>query len=82
MAKYKLMGKEHLEGVSKKTGNAYNMDVLHVVALDERGSKNLTGQRVDKITVSPEDSSLLMIGETVEICFNRFGRVEYVEPVR
>lgn len=82
MAKYKLMGKEHLEGVSKKTGNAYCMDVLHVLDLDEGGAKNLAGQRVDKITVAPEDAEGLMIGETVDIVFNRFGRVEHIEPVR
>lgn len=82
MARYKLIGKEHLEGVSKKTGNAYNMDILHVVDLDERKQTNLTGNRVDKITVAPQDAARLKVGEMCEICFNRFGRVEYVESVR
>lgn len=79
MAKYQIVGVEHREGTSKKTGKPYNMDVLHCVAVNPPRDPNITGNVVDTIPVSRESGILSTIpnpGEYWDISFNRAGYVE------
>lgn len=83
MAKYKIVGVEHREGTSKKTGRPYNMDVLHVMAL--KPSPNVTGNTVDTIPIGRESGILTSTPkpeEIWEIGFNRAGFVEEAYAVK
>jgi len=79
MARYQIMGVEHREGTSKKTGRPYNMDVLHVVAAAPSRNPNVVGNTVDTIPIGRESGILTATpkpGEYYEISFNRAGFVE------
>lgn len=79
MAKYQIVGIEHREGTSKKTGKPYNMDVLHCVAAAPPRNPNITGNTVDTIPIGRDTGILATIpkpGEYWEISFNRAGYVE------
>lgn len=86
MAQYKIIGVEHLEGTSKKTGKPYNMDVLHVADLTSpRITGSVVGNKVDKITVARETGLLTRQpepGEIYEIGFTRFGFIDYIDKVK
>lgn len=85
MAQYQIVGIEHMKGTSKKSGKDYDMDILHVIDCSPPRNANLTGNRVDKITVS-RDTGLLVRppqpGEVYDIGFTRFGYVDYIDPVK
>ena len=85
MAQYKIIGVEHMKGTSKKTGKPYDMDILHVVELDPPRGNNVTGNKVDKITIS-RDSGILthapQPGEIYDIGFTRYGFVDYCDRVK
>lgn len=77
MAKYQIIGVEHREGTSKRTGRPYSMDVLHVMAM--KPSPNVVGNAVDTIPIGCDSGILAKIpkpGECYEINFNRAGYVE------
>lgn len=79
MAKYKIVGVEHREGTSKKTGRPYNMDVLHVIAVAPSRNPNVTGNTVDTIPIGRESGILTSTPKPEqiwEIGFNRAGFVE------
>lgn len=85
MAKYKIIGVEHIAGTSKKTGRPYDMDILHVMALDVPRNRVIIGNEVDKITIS-RDSGILITapnpGDIYDIGFNRSGYVDYADPCK
>lgn len=82
MAKYKIIGVEHLKGTSKKTGRPYDMDILHVESLTPPRNREFIGNEVDKITIS-RDSGILVAdpkpGQIYDIGFNRSGYVDYAD---
>lgn len=85
MAQYKIIGVEHMKGTSKKSGNPYDMDILHVEDLSPARGKEIVGNRVDKITVSRDTGLLIRTpqpGEVYDIGFTRFGFVDYIDKVK
>lgn len=82
MAKYQIVGVEHMKGTSKRTGRPYDMDILHVIADTPPRNCDIVGKQVDKITVS-RDSGILTRqpapGEVYDIGFTRTGFVDYAE---
>lgn len=82
MAKYKIIGVEHISGTSRKSGRPYDMDVLHVMAIDKPRNREFVGNEVDKITIG-RDSGILdhspVVGDVYDIGYNRAGYVEYAE---
>lgn len=85
MANYKIIGVEHMAGTSKKTGRPYDMDVLYCEDLTAPRNGNVTGHKVDKITISRDSGILTRTpnpGDIYDIGFNRFGYVEYADPVK
>lgn len=85
MAKYKIIGVEHMEGTSRKTGRPYDMDILHCVAMDKPRNREIVGNEVDKITIS-RDTGILAArpqpGDVYDIGFNRAGYVDYADPCK
>ena len=85
MAKYKIIGVEHMAGTSKKTGRPYDMDILHVMSLDAPRNREIIGNEVDKITISRDTGILTRTpepGQVYDIGFNRSGYVDYADPVK
>lgn len=85
MAKYKIVGYERNKGVSKKTGNAYDMHILHCVCSRAMSGENQAGNAVDKIVIGESEGILTGIpkpGEVWEISFNRSGRVDDAYAVK
>lgn len=82
MAKYQVVGVEHMKGTSKRTGRPYDMDILHVIAEQTPRNVEINGKQVDKITIS-RDSGILkrapMPGEVYDIGFTRSGFVDYAD---
>lgn len=85
MAQYQIIGVEHMKGTSKKTGRAYDMDILHVADLSPVRGKEIIGCPVDKITIS-RDTGILThqpaVGDVYDIGFTRFGFVDYCDKVK
>lgn len=84
MAKYKIVGVEHMAGTSKRTNRPYDMDILHVICEDAPRGREIVGQQVDKITISRDSGILLrepIPGQVYEIGFTRSGYVDYADPV-
>lgn len=82
MAKAQIVGIQYREGTSKKTGNPYKADILHVAFLDPSRQKGFTGSEVAEIWVDRSQGILSHIpkpGDVVDIGFNRSGYVEYVD---
>lgn len=85
MAKYKIVGVEHLSGTSKKTGRPYDMDILHVIAEQPPRGSEFIGNPVDKITISRDTGILVkqpVPGEVYDIGFTRTGYVDYADPCK
>lgn len=84
MAKYRIVGVEHVAGTSKRTGRPYDMDMLHVVTEEPSRKKDFVGCEADKIPIS-RDSGILTCqpqpGDIYDIGFNRAGYVDYAERV-
>ena len=82
MARYKIVGVEHMVGTSKKTGRPYDMDILHVIAEQAPRNKEIIGNLVDKITISRDTGILTKTpapGDIYDIGFNRAGYVDYAD---
>lgn len=78
MAKYKILGYEHNEGINKQ-GKPYNIHVIHAVNQRPMKGKEKDGYNVKEIVVNEGDGILLQIpavGEVWEFDFNARGRVE------
>ncbi len=82
MAKYTIVGVEHITGTSRKNGRPYDMDILHVICEMPPRGREMVGKQVDKITIS-RDTGILIYppapGQVYEIGFNRSGYVDYAE---
>lgn len=77
--KIHVEGKAHLEGVSKRTGNAYNFNQIHFLA-PARGVEGLAAQT---ITVDPAMYPIetIRVGSTYDVEFDRRGYVVGLELV-
>lgn len=85
MAKYKIIGVEHISGTSKKTGRPYDMDILHVMSMESPRNREIIGNEVDKITISRDTGILIRTpepGAVYDIGFNRSGYVDYADPCK
>ena len=85
MARYKIVGVEHMAGTSRKTGRPYDMDILHVIAESTPRNVEIVGNQVDKITISRDTGILTrqpVPGEVYDIVFTRSGYVDYADPCK
>lgn len=76
--KIKVFGKQHLSGVSKKTGNKYDFIQLHCL-VPQHG---VEGEAAKVISVSPSvvDYSSIVLGKTCSIELDFDGRVVSISP--
>lgn len=76
--KIKIFGKQHLSGVSKKTGNKYDFIQLHCL-VPQRG---VEGEAAKVISVSPSvvDYGSISLGKTFSIELDFDGRVVSISP--
>jgi hypothetical protein len=78
--KVNLVGKQHIQGVSKKTGNPYDNTIVHVT-YPESG---IDGNAVDRVfldaKVFPVES--LVVGATYDLEYNRRGFVAGFNPCK
>lgn len=78
MAKARVIGVQHKEGVSKK-GNNYNADILHVEFLDTPRAKGFTGHEVGTVWCTSDVCPIVpKVGATVDVYYSRTGYVEDV----
>lgn len=81
MAKAKVLGIHHREGVSKKTQKAYKADILHVEYLDEPRTQGFTGHEVGEVwcdCASNVCPIIPKVGDVVDVYYNRSGFVDEV----
>lgn len=77
--KIKVLGKAHLEGISKKTGNAYNFNQVHYAGK----ARGVEGEAAKTLNLDPLDYPLysIKVGETYEVEFDDRGYVVGFDPV-
>lgn len=76
MMDYKVIGIKNINYTSKKTGQVVQGTELHC-SFDD---KNVRGAAVDKFYIPQRvDISHVQIGDLVNILFNRFGSVDFVQ---
>lgn len=73
MAVYKLYGKQHLKGVSRKSGNEYDFINCHLLIIDP----NVEGQACKIVSVDPRvvDYDKLLVGQHYDFQVGFDGRV-------
>ena len=71
--KIKVLGKAHLEGVSKKTGNAYNFNQVHYLGK----ARGVEGEAAKTLNLDASEYPLYSIGvgSTYEVEFDERGYV-------
>lgn len=72
--KIKVIGKQHMQGTSKKTGNPYDFIAVHYIDRLQNG----VGERGEQISLDPafypfED---IQVGKEYDVVFGRYGRVD------
>lgn len=72
-----LIGKEHMQGISKKTGNPYSFNIAHI----ERNESGVEGKVGDKVFLDTDKFPLtdLLLGATYDLEYNSRGRVAQFE---
>lgn len=78
--KIKVLGKAHLEGVSKKTGNPYNFNQIHYLGK----ARGVEGQAALTATLDPIDYpySSIQIGVEYNMEFDGRGYIVEFTPCR
>lgn len=78
--KVQLIGKQHSEGVSRKTGKPYNFNIAHVV----RSDKDVDGMVGDRVYLDPNQYPLdsLVVGSTYDLDYNNRGFVADFRPAK
>ena len=75
-----VVGKQHLEGISKKTGNPYSMNIVHFTAPEDGViGVSCNTQNLDPITY-PFDS--IQVGKEYDLQYNRRGYVTTFALIR
>lgn len=77
--KIKVLGKAHLEGVSKKTGNPYNFNQIHFLGK----APGVEGQAALTATLDPVayPISSIVVGQEYNLEYNGRGYVVDFAPV-
>ena len=77
--KLRIVGVQHLSGVSKKTGKPYDFGVLHCLSVQPEhyadDDKCMIGYRAETMMVSP-DMIAIPVPSLCDVFCDRFGRVE------
>lgn len=78
--KIKVIGKQHMQGTSKKTGNPYDFLAVHYIDKINGG----VGERGEQISLDPAfyDYNQIEIGKEYDVTFGRYGRVDGFVPVK
>jgi hypothetical protein len=69
--KIKVIGKAHMEGISKKTNRAYNFNVVHYVG-SQRGVEGEAGQQI-MLDPTKYPISNILVGMTYSVDFDNHG---------
>lgn len=74
---YNVVGIRTVNYISKKTGNPVSGVEFHVTFSD----KNVNGLATDKIFISSRnlDVSHVKLNDDIQILYNRYGQVDFVE---
>lgn len=80
MAVFKIYGKQHLKGVSRKSGNNYDFINLHLLTIDP----NVDGQCCKIVSVDPRcvDYDKIIVGQHYDFVTDFDGRVQSVNPAK
>lgn len=72
--KIKVYGKAHLEGTSKKTGNAYNFNQVHYLGK----ARGVEGLAALTLMLDPKEYPIgsIMVGEEYNVEFDNRGYVQ------
>lgn len=81
MAKAKVLGIQHREGIAKKTQRPYKADILHVEYLDPSRDTGFVGHEVGEVWCDCASNVCRIIpkvGDIVDVYYNRSGFVDEV----
>lgn len=80
--KIKVIGKEHMEGVSKKSGNSYNFIVVYFISDCQEGRG--VGKKGDSLMLDPTFFNFhsIAINQEYEVTYGRYGKVEGFLPAK
>lgn len=85
MNTYEVVGYENRNGISKKSGNPYDMDIIHVIHTEPMSGDGCCGNRVEAITynrlVNGPLSVVPAVGRKIKVYYNRSGFVTDIEAV-
>lgn len=78
--KIKVIGKQHMQGISKKSGNPYDFICVYFVDRVQGG----VGERGEQINLDPAlyDFNLISVGKEYEVEFGRYNRIEDFREVK
>ncbi len=77
---YCIVGIETVDYTSKKTGREVKGTKLHLLCPVDEKDETIDGQRVEEVYVSEEIPVLgLNVGDSIDISYNKFGRVTKIE---
>ena len=78
--KIKVYGKQHLEGVAKKSGNPYNFNQVHYLGKQ----RNVEGLAAMTLALDPIDYPIgsIEVGKEYNVEFDNRGYVVEFSPVR
>lgn len=83
---YEVVGYENRNGISKKTGKPYDMDIIHVIHTEPMSGDGCYGKRVESITynrlVNGPLEAVPLVGDNIKVYYNRTGFVEHIESVK
>ncbi len=81
--KVQIIGVKHKSGTSRRTGEKYDCDILHVAYLTPSRQRDFTGSEVSQLWVDRASGILACIpspGDILDIGFNQAGYLEYADP--
>lgn len=85
MSIYEVVGYENRNGISKKSGKPYDMDIIHVIDTEPLSGDGCCGNRVESITynrlVNGPLKAVPAVGRKIKVIYNRSGFVADIEPV-
>lgn len=85
MAKVKILGMEHREGVNKSTNRPYDFDLFHVVSVKPLRGEERVGHKVDQVMVNRSTGlfadRLPAVNEDWVFDYNSDGFLEDAYPV-
>lgn len=76
MRKWMVCGFKNVDYVSKKTGKRVLGATLYLSS--ESQSKDIVGDEHIELFIRHDDGYLPSVGDTIQVAFNQFGRVESI----